>query len=75
MTENFFTERGATKLAKRFERYWQAQGFAGIETRVVDDIVDEELCERSERRTIYFVRSNIGPLGFPPHTLEEGVAS
>jgi hypothetical protein len=65
-TPNHFTARGAEKLAKRIERYWKERGYAGIKAHIVEHIVDLELLERGERRTIYFVRSNIGPLGFPP---------
>jgi hypothetical protein len=59
------TEGGAKRLARKVEAYWQTRGYFGIKTKIVAH-VDDALLEPSERRTIYFVRSNIGPLGFPP---------
>jgi hypothetical protein len=63
---NTLTAAGARRLAHKIEDYWQARGYAGVKTKIVDHIVDNALLEPGERRTIYFVRSNIGLLGFPP---------
>jgi hypothetical protein len=63
---NYLTSRGAQRLAKRIERYWQERGYAGIQTNLLPYIIDEGMRERGEHKTLYFVRSNIGPLGFPP---------
>jgi hypothetical protein len=63
---NHFTERNAERLAKRIEKYWKERGYAGIKTHIVEHIVDEGIRERGEHKTLFFVRSNIGPLGFPP---------
>jgi hypothetical protein len=63
---NYFTRPGAEKLQGIIERYWRRKGYRGIETRIVEHICDRAELEPRERATIYFVRSNIGPLGFPP---------
>jgi hypothetical protein len=63
---NTLSEAGAKRLARKIEDYWRARGYAGIKTKIADHIVDGALLEPGERRTIYFVRSNIGALGFPP---------
>jgi hypothetical protein len=65
-TSNTLTAAGAKGLAHKIENYWRKRGYAGISTKIIDHIVDNELLEPGERRTIYFVRSNIGKLGFPP---------
>jgi hypothetical protein len=62
---NHFTEKGAQKLAERIERYWAERGYA-CKTHLVEHITHEAEREHGERHTIYFIRSNIGPLGFPP---------
>jgi hypothetical protein len=60
------TEAGAQRIAKKIENYRGARGYSGIRTCVEPLIVPDELCRDHERRTIFVVRSNIGPLGFPP---------
>jgi hypothetical protein len=64
--QNYFTERGAKMLGKRIEGYWRNRGYVGIQTHLIEHVVDDGMCEPGERKTIYFVRSNIGPLGYPP---------
>jgi hypothetical protein len=63
---NYLTSRGAQRLAKRIERYWQERGYAGIQTNLVPYIIDEAVRGHGERKTLYFVRSNIKGNGFPP---------
>lgn len=65
-TSNTLTKVGAERLARRIEDYWRKRGYTGIKTKIDGHIVDNVLLEPGERRTIFFVRSNIGPLGFPP---------
>jgi hypothetical protein len=65
-TPNTLSEAGAKRLARKIEGYWQTRGYTGIKTKIVDHVVDGALLEPGERRTIYFVRSNIGARGFPP---------
>jgi hypothetical protein len=65
-TPNGLSEAGAKRLARKIEDYWQTRGYTGIKTNIVDHAVNDALLEPGERRTIYFVHSNIGPLGFPP---------
>jgi hypothetical protein len=72
---NFLTEPNARKLAKRIEQYWRKQGYAGIKTHIVEHITDETTRERWDRHTIYCIRSNIGPDGYPPRAIEEEQAA
>jgi hypothetical protein len=72
---NFLTEPNARKLAKRIERYWAERGY-DCKTEIVDHISDEATRPPPhERHTIYCVRSNIGPDGFPPRAIEEEQAA
>lgn len=55
---------GATALAQRIEQFWRDRGYHGIKTFI-------EANECVERKAggghmLYSVRSNIGPLGYPP---------
>jgi hypothetical protein len=63
---NNLTEAGAKRLARKIEDYWRKRGYTGIKTKIVDHVDNDALLEPGERRTIFFVRSNIGPRGFPP---------
>lgn len=49
---------GATMLADRIKAFWQAQGYNGVKTRVVES--------GAAYLSMYAVRSNIAPLGYPP---------
>ena len=64
--DNYLTSRGAKKLTKWIEDYWKNRGYVGIQTSLVPHILDEGLREDGERKTLYFVRSNIKGNGFPP---------
>lgn len=52
------TYRGANELAARIRDYWTRRGYSEIQTFVLQ-------VNAKDYSTIYCVRSNIGPLGFP----------
>jgi hypothetical protein len=65
-------EPGAKRLASIIERYWRGRGYQGI-------AIEHDLGwapEDDRERANYAVRSNLGPLGFPPRGAARfGVAS
>ncbi len=58
---------GASIIADRIRNYWIAKGFDKIETHTeqsrVRDNWGRDLVDRTD---FWVVRSNIGPLGYPP---------
>lgn len=68
------SEDGATLLAKRITDYWQARGYSGITTSIIQVPVswrDRRVKVPGKNTTecagpAFGVISNIGPDGFPP---------
>jgi hypothetical protein len=61
---NTMTLSGATRLAKRIEQFWLDRGYAGIETTTGAEMGPKG--KNGDQQSIYSVRSNIGPTGYPP---------
>lgn len=59
------SEIGARKLAGAIEQHWHAQGYHGIKTFYDVRKVEIDPATGKEKK-LWFVRSNIGPTGFPP---------
>lgn len=59
--------RPAEALAQTISRYWIARGYLGIKTHLEPARLDSSKIGPAAE-TLYLVRSNIGPLGFPPPT-------
>lgn len=62
MISDTLTEGGARGLAHKITRYWQRKGYKGIAVR----IEPIETIRLRADEILYTVRSNIGPLGYPP---------
>jgi hypothetical protein len=62
---NSMTRLGAQALCQKIERYWRKRGFLGIETYLLHQKVTPAYSPHGDQE-FYFVRSNIGPSGFPP---------
>lgn len=60
---NYLTATNARALQSRIERYWRARGYLGIKTWLE---AGPGLTDNNTEKLMYFVRSNIGPNGFPP---------
>jgi hypothetical protein len=61
------TESGARGLARMIESYWRGRGYLGIKCRVEHEVIECEARGDDYRpHAVFFVRSNIGPTGFPP---------
>ena len=64
LTRDYMTQRGAEALCKKILDYWKDKGFHGIRVHLERELV--KLPGDSHDNALYFVRSNIGPTGFPP---------
>ena len=65
---DYFTRAGAERLSGRIVDYWKLRGYFGIEITLVEHKLT--LPGEKESKVLYFVRSNIGPKGFPPLTVQ-----
>ena len=65
---DYFTRNGAERLSERIVDYWKLRGYFGIETKVIEHKIT--LPGGEEPEVLFFVRSNIGPKGFPPLTVQ-----
>lgn len=68
MAIDYFKKNNAKSLQAKIEKYWRDRGYHGIKTWLTYmTFTDDE----RDHGTLYFVRSNIGPRGFPPKRLDE----
>jgi hypothetical protein len=68
LAEEFLSEPGAKRLAHRISTYWKSRGFYGIKTFVLKLDVPHRK-RPGQVQPVYFVRSNIGPRGYPPRDI------
>jgi hypothetical protein len=69
--QDWLTREGAEKLAAKLERYWKRRGYLGIRTSVEPFSAIPRSPPATQRPHVdgerfFQVRTNIGPLGFPP---------
>lgn len=68
--DTHLTQEGAYQLARRIEHYWRDKGYLGIRAWVT-----ERMGQGKHYGAFYDVRSNIGPMGYPPRRVMQDAAS
>jgi hypothetical protein len=72
-SENWLMNKGsANAMATQIREYWREKGYYGIQTFVVPSFTP---VGRHGPVEIYSIRSNIGPLGYPPKMPNAAVAA
>jgi len=63
---NYFTEQNARILRDWIERHWHSRGYLGVRTWLEPRWIEGEPIGGKPGPGSWYVRSNIGPKGFPP---------